>query len=287
MNIGIALLIAIILLGLYFWKHPAARQNIGKNIAFFSLTFIIGMVVFFQESLAGKVLENGNFENILSHKEAEAFVSEAYHGKALYSWYGASNFVPAIFVVYQDGNAQRKVIINAFSGEEIKEGGSRKNRHESLAQFRQHKQLQLEHTAQKEAELAAQAKAAKRAAKEEAKRAAEKAAAEEEARIAEEKEREEQQAMLATQKAEEAALAQQQAIEAEAKKIAAQRAARRAEEQAAAAAAAQLAEQRAAEKHAAEKLATTKAEAEKRAAEKRAAEKAAAQRKAQTRSRAS
>lgn len=100
----------------FFVLHPESRKNILGNVFLFFVVGIFGTVALFQESIGAKVLETHHFEGQIERPIAEAFVGEKFGGEALYSWYGVEHFQPAIFVMLQKEEQQKKVVLNAFSG---------------------------------------------------------------------------------------------------------------------------------------------------------------------------
>lgn len=108
----------------FFWLHKKESASFGSvflNILLFGVVGIVSSVVFFQESLGTKFLESDYFKDsgLIEQSVAKEFVAEKFDVTPLYSWYGAKNFQPAVFVVVQKGKQQKKIVINAFSGKSI------------------------------------------------------------------------------------------------------------------------------------------------------------------------
>ncbi len=100
----------------FFFTHPKERTCWVKNISLFLITFLIGAILLFQESLGKILIEKGLISNILAKDEIEQFARRKLEAKPLYSWYGGKNFQPALFVVLQKEGKQKKIAFNAQSG---------------------------------------------------------------------------------------------------------------------------------------------------------------------------
>ncbi len=112
----IAFGILVFFLGGFFIVFPKARLSLLKNIALFVFVGVIGMGVIFEESIGGEILESMDFVGLIQKPAAEAFAAEKFGGTSLYSWYGFEKFRPAIFVMIDQNGVQKKIVLQAFSG---------------------------------------------------------------------------------------------------------------------------------------------------------------------------
>lgn len=92
-------------------------MNILQQFALFVGVFGISGVLFFEQSLASRLLESGVLENTIPRVQFEEFAADVFGADAQYSWYGSEGFHPAVFVMLEKDGVRRKVSLNAFSGE--------------------------------------------------------------------------------------------------------------------------------------------------------------------------
>ncbi len=95
------------------------KMNLLQRFFLFVSIFGISGILFFEQALGARLLESGFFENTISRPQAEDFVSDRFDGVAQYSWYGSRGFRPAIYVMLEKDGIQRKVVLNALSGDVI------------------------------------------------------------------------------------------------------------------------------------------------------------------------